>query len=414
MRRMFKPVPLFIGLRYNAAKRKNHFISFVSLASILGLTLGVAVLIVVLSVMNGFDRELQNRILGMIPHAALHSYDPLTDWQSLAKKAKQNPQVIGAAPFVHMQGMLTHQGSVSGVFVNGIDPVAEHEVSILDGFVKPGGVNLLKAGEFNMILGRTLAYQLGVGVGDKVTLVLPEASITPAGVLPRFKRFTVVGFFEVGAELDGMMAYIHIADASRLKRQPGVVDGVRLKVKDLFAAGHIVKEMSVHLGGRYYTSDWTDTHGNLFRAIKMEKSMVALLLLLIVAVAAFNIVSSLVMLVREKQSDIAILKTLGATPGTIRAIFIIQGTIVGFVGTIAGTIIGVVVALNIAGFAAWLEETFQLHLLAFYFVNYLPSELRLEDVVIVTSVAFVLSILATIYPSSRAAKTEPAEALRYE
>lgn len=380
----------------------------------MGLTLGVAVLIIVLSVMNGFDRELQNRILGMVPHGSVYAQAPIKDWETIVPKVETHPEVVAAAPFSQLQGMLAASGNVSGVFVSGVVPEMERKVSIIDGYLTSGSIDDLKPGSYNIILGQTLALQLGLLIGDKVTLVLPEASVTPAGVLPRFKRFTVAGTFEVGAELDGTIAVIHLADAGKLLRQPGTAQGIRIKVDDLFMAPAITREVAWGLDGSFYSSDWTYTHGNLFNAIKMEKAMIALLLLLIVAVAAFNIVSSLVMLVREKQSDIAILRTLGATPGSIRTIFIIQGTLIGALGTVVGTALGVSAALTIGDFAGWLDRNFQLNLFSSYFINYLPSELRSSDVIIITSAAFILSIFATIYPASRAAKIEPAEALRYE
>jgi lipoprotein-releasing system permease protein len=411
---MFRPVSLYVGLRYTAAKRRNHFISFISLISIIGLTLGVAVLIVVLSVMNGFDRELQNRILGMIPHASLHGYQPIKDWQRLVVEIEEHPQVEAAAPFTQLQGMLTHQGIVNGAFISGVMPEYEKKVSIIDGFMTEGDFDALKAGAFNMILGQTLANQLGLVVGDKVTLVLPEASVTAAGVLPRFKRFTLVGTFEVGAELDGLMAVIHLQDAGKLLRHIDHAQAIRLKVDDLFQAPQLVRDVIVSLEGDFYPTNWTRTHGNLFQAIKMEKAMMFLLLLLIVAVAAFNIVSSLVMLVTDKKPDIAILRTLGMSPNEIRIIFMVQGVVIGVFGTVVGTSLGVAITSHLSDFVAWIEMTFNQELFSAYFVNYLPTEIRTNDVVIIGVAAFFLSFFATLYPSSRAAKTEPAEALRHE
>lgn len=414
MRGMYKPVSLFVGLRYTRAERKNHFISFISMTSILGLTLGVMVLIVVLSVMNGFDRELQQRILGMVPQASILGYEPMPDWKEVAAKAEEHPHVVGAAPFIQLQGMLSHQGVVSGAFISGIEPSYENKVSIINEHMEAGSLEGLESGSFNMILGAGLARNLGLAVGDKVTLVLPEASVTPAGVLPRFKRFTVKGIFKVGAEVDGMMAYIHLDDAGRLAKMKGHAQGVRLKLDDLFKATQVSWDLARELPGQYYASDWTRTHGNLFQAIKLEKTMMAFLLLLIVAVAAFNIVSSLVMVVTDKKADIAILRTLGATPKTIMAIFMVQGTFIGVVGTVVGTGLGVLIALNITDFASWLETVSERELFAQYFVNYLPSELRTDNVVFVSASAFVMSFFATIYPAMRASKIQPAEALRYE
>ncbi|OUS06010.1 ABC transporter permease [Gammaproteobacteria bacterium 42_54_T18] len=411
---MFKPVSLYVGLRYTRAKRRNHFISFISLTSIMGLTLGVAVLIVVLSVMNGFDRELQQRILGMVPQASILGYKPFSEWEQVVDEAKKNGEVKAAAPFIQLQGMLTHQGTVSGVFLTGVEPSLEKDVSIIADHMQAGRVDDLTPGSFNMVLGAGLASNLGLAVGDKVTLVLPEASVTPAGVLPRFKRFTVSGIFKVGAELDGLMAYVNLIDAAKLGKIKGRVHGVRLSLHDLFKAGRVSWDIVANLPGKYYASDWTRTHGNLFQAIKLEKTMMALLLLLIVAVAAFNIVSSLVMVVTDKTSDIAILRTLGASPKTIMGIFMVQGTFIGFMGTFLGTSLGVLVALNISDFASWLEKVLDTPLFAQYFVNYLPSELRLDNVIFVSVVAFFMSFLATIYPALKASKVQPAEALRYD
>lgn len=414
MRAMYRPVPLFIGLRYTRAKRRNHFISFISLTSILGLTLGVAVLIVVLSVMNGFDRELQRRILGMVPQASVLGYRPFDDWQALIEKARAHEGVEAAAPFIQLQGLLSNKGVVDSAFITGVEPDYEKDVSILPQHMDAGSLNDLKPGDFNIILGSALARKLGLALGDKVTLVLPEAAITPAGIVPRFKRFTLIGVFHVGAELDGMVGFVHIEDAARLARMKGEVEGVRLRVKDLFQAGAISWDLANAEQGKYYASDWTRTHGTLFNAIKMEKTMMALLLMLIVAVAAFNIVSSLVMVVTDKKADIAILRTLGASPGTIMGVFMVQGCVIGVFGTLAGMALGIAIALNISDFFNWLEKVTHTKLMAQYFVNYLPSELRWENVVFIAGMGFLMSFLATLYPALKASKVQPAEALRYE
>ena len=354
----------------------------------MGLTLGVAVLILVLSVMNGFERELQERILGMVPQASIMGYQPFSEWEEVVEEAQRNPEVCAAAPFIQLQGMLTHHGAVSGVFMVGIEPSYEKSVSIISDHMQAGSIDDLVPRSFNMVIGAGLASSLGLAVGDKVTLVLPEASVTPAGVLPRFKRFTVSGVFKVGAELDGLMAYINIEDAARLGKIKGRVHGVRLSLNDLFKAGRVSWDIVANLPGRFYASDWTRTHGNLFQAIKLEKTMMALLLLLIVAVAAFNIVSSLVMVVTDKTSDIAILRTMGASPRTIVGIFMVQGTFIGIMGTFLGTSLGVLAALNISDFATWLDSVVDASLFAQYFVNYLPSELRLDNVMAVSVTAF--------------------------
>jgi len=414
---MFKPFSLFVGLRYTAAKRNNHFISFISLVSMLGLMLGVAALILVLSVMNGFDRELKDRILGMVPHASITGYDqPIEDWKSISSTVLDDPRVIGTAPFIHAQGMLTNAGQVRGVMVQGVDPEAEKAVSIVADHMLNGSWDTLKEANFGIVLGDLLARYLGVRMGDKVTLVLPEASISVAGVTPRLKRFTVVGIFSVGAELDSSLAYINIDDAAKIKRIPEGVEGIRLTLDDLFKAPSAVREIGSKLPGYYLISAWTRTHGNLFQAIQMEKKMIGLLLFLIVFVAAFNIVSTLVMVVTDKKSDIAILRTLGATPGMIMRIFMVQGVVIGFAGTLLGAGLGTLLALTVTDLVAWLESVLGVQFLSadVYFISYLPSQLNMSDVVLITASAMSISFLATLYPAWRASKTQPAEALRYE
>jgi lipoprotein-releasing system permease protein len=414
---MFRPLPFFIGLRYTRAKRRNHFISFISLISMLGLTLGVMVMILVLSVMNGFDRELRTRILGMVPHATINGYQPIDDWQSLAGRLVEHPRVEAAAPFIQLQGMLTHDGSVAPVLVNGIVPEAEQRVSIIEEHMQAGALSDLVDGEFGIIIGELTARRFGLQPGDKLTFVLPEASVTPAGVFPRLKRFEVKGVFKVGAELDGSLALIHAGDAARLTRWvPGQVQGLRIKLDDLFLAPQVSWEIVSQLPGDYYAQDWTRSHGNLFAAIRMEKTMIALLLILIVAVAAFNIISTLVMVVTDKKADIAILRTLGASPTTIMGIFMVQGSVIGVVGTVAGCILGILSALNVSALVAGLERLLGVQFLSsdVYFISYLPSELIWSDVVMICSTALGLSFLATLYPAWRASRTQPAEALRYD
>ncbi|MBO6849975.1 MAG: lipoprotein-releasing ABC transporter permease subunit [Marinobacter sp.] len=413
---MFKPLSLYVGLRYTAAKRRNHFISFISLTSMIGLMLGVAVLIIVLSVMNGFDRELKQRILGMVPHAVIEGSDNIRDWESVVRRVEEHPRVLAAAPFIQGQGMVTGGGDVRGVLLNGILPEQERDVSIIEKHMIEGNLDDLKSGDFGIIIGRTMASSLRLQLGDKVTVVLPEASVTPAGVLPRLKRFTVRGVFSVGAELDGNYTLVHMDDASKLMRTNGQAQGVRLLVDDLFAAPRVAEQAARSLDGRYYISDWTRTHGNLFQAIRMEKTMIGLLLMFIVAVAAFNIVSTLVMVVTDKTADIAILRTMGATPGRIMRIFIIQGGVIGIFGTLVGTALGVFGALNISAFISWLESALGHQFLSadVYFISYLPSQLQWQDVFIISGAGLAMSLLATIYPAWRASRVDPAEALRYE
>lgn len=411
---MFRPLALFIGLRYTRAERSNRFISFISLISMIGLTLGVAVLITVLSVMNGFDRELKTQILGMVPQASVSSAEIITEWQPLAERIDKQPHVEAVAPFIHLQGMLTSNAQVSGIMVTGIVPEYEKNVSIMNEHMLQGNMDALKAGDFGIVLGESLVTSLGLMVGDKVTLVLPEASPSPAGIIPRFKRFTLVGVFNISPEVDNMMGYIAMNDAAKLLRLPDGAQGIRMKLDDIFLAPKVAAEVADMSSNYLYPSDWTNTHGNLFGAIQMEKAMVGLLLFLIILVAAFNIVSSLVMLVTDKKADIAILKTFGASPKLITQVFMVQGLVIGVIGTIAGSVLGVITALGISDLLSWINIAFGLNLFDAYFVNYLPSELRLSDVLVVTTASLILSFLATIYPARRAAKIQPAQTLRYE
>lgn len=416
---MFRPLFVYIGTRYTRAKRRNHFVSFISLTSMIGLALGVVVMIVVLSVMNGFDHEMRTRVLGMVPHATLETGQPINDWPALADKVKQNPSVLEVAPFTQMQGLLTHEGKVQKVLLNGIDPAQERKVSIIGDFIREGRLEDLAPGEFGILIGDKAAARLGVGIGDKVTFVAPEVTVTPAGMFPRMKRFTVVGTFHVGAgEIDGYLGLTNLSDLSRLHRwKADQVQGLRLKFDDLFQAPRNAYNIARELGDReYYTRDWTRSYGNLYQAIRMEKAMIGLLLLLIIAVAAFNIISTLVMVVNDKRGDIAILRTLGSTPGQIMRIFMVQGTVIGVVGTAIGAAVGILAALNVSAAIAGLERLIGHKFLNadVYFIDYLPSRILAEDVWMVCGAALVLSFLATLYPAWRAARTQPAEALRYE
>ncbi|WP_136248557.1 lipoprotein-releasing ABC transporter permease subunit [Halomonas borealis] len=413
---MLDRLPLLIGLRYVRAKRRNHFISFISLTSMLGLTLGVAVLILVLSVMNGFDRELRERVLGMVPHTRIEVPSGLTDWQPLADRLMQREHVIGAAPYIQQQGMFSSGGRNNGAMVTGIKPDWEKRVSIVDEHMEQGSLDDLKPGEWKVVLGSMLAQRLGVTVGDRVTLLVPEASITPAGVFPRLKRFTVSGIFSVGADLDANLAYANIADMQTLARMGDDVGGLRLELDDLFQAGGVTRSIIDDLGAGYRGMDWTYTRGNLFQAIQMEKRMIALLLTVIIAVAAFNIVSTLVMVVTDKHADIAILRTIGATPRSIMGIFMVQGLAIGVIGILIGVGLGVLLALTVSDILAFVESTFGIHFLdaGVYFISELPSQLLWSDVGQIVAAAFVLTFLSTLYPAWRAARVQPAEVLRYE
>ncbi len=409
---------LLVGLRYTRAKRRNHFISFISLISVLGMALGVAVVIVVVSVMNGFQREIRERFLSVAAHVQIVAdRNRLNDWESVAKMASQHPRVIASAPFVQAQGMLTNGPAVRGAAIRGILPIGEDKVADIGRHMRSGQLELLKPDGFGIILGADLARALGALPGDKVAVIAPQGQVTPAGLIPRLKQFTVVGIFEVGyQESDASLALIHLSDAQRLYQLGDAVSGVRLKLDDLFAARTVARELTVRLGAAAYAIDWTRTHANLFRAIDIEKRMMFLVLFLIVGVAAVNIVSTLVMLVTDKQADIAILRTLGASPGSIVQIFMFQGSLIGVVGTLLGVIGGVALALNVETVVPVIENVLGFRFLAkdVYLIHDLPSEVRAGDVTIVTLVSLALSFLATLYPSWRASRVNPAEALRYE
>lgn len=414
---MFRPLSLFIGTRYTRAKRRNHFISFISLTSMIGLALGVLAMIVVLSVMNGFQKEMSSRILGMVPHAMLYGAEPVADWRGLAAKAMSNPEVKAAAPYAELEGMLSHRGTMQPIQIHGIDPAEEAKVSILPNHIRQGSLNNLQPGEFGVVIGDITARRFGLQVGDKLTLIIPELSNAPGGVTPRMQRLNVAAIFKVGAELDSSLALINVADAATLLRMPdGTVPGIRLALKDLYQAPQVSKALVAELGSGYRADDWTHTQGSLFSAMKMEKTMIGLLLLLIVAVAAFNIIATLIMVVSDKGGDIAILRTLGATPRQIMTIFMVQGTVIGVVGTLIGGVLGVIAALNVSALVAWLESFAGERVLSsdVYFINSLPSDLQWLDVTLICSAALILSFLATLYPSWRAAQVQPAEALRYE
>ena len=408
----------WVGLRYTRAKRRNHFISFISLISMLGVGLGVAALIVVLSVMNGFQKELRTRILGVASHIQVPGVaGELDDWTKTLQGVAQHPRVLAAAPYVQAQGMLALDQQVRGTVVRGILPEAEEKTADFARHMKVGRLEDLRPGAFNMVLGVELARALGVGIGDKVTLIAPQGLVTPAAVLPRLKQFNVTGVFEVGMfEFDSGLALIHLADAQKLYRMGDRVTGVRLKVDDLFAAPRIGRELLRYLDADAHVSDWTRSHANFFRAVQIEKNMMFLILLLIVAVAAFNIVSTLVMAVTDKQADIAILRTLGASPGSIMKVFIVQGAMIGTIGLAMGVVGGVLLALNIETVVPAIERALGIQFLAkdVYYISDLPSDLQWRDVGIITGVSFILTLVATLYPSWRASRINPAEALRYE
>jgi len=414
---MFRPLELFIGLRYTRAKRRNHFISFISLVSMLGIALGVTALITVISVMNGFEKELRERILGMVAHASVSGVgESLPDWRAAVAAARDVEHVIGAAPYIEREAML--QGSrVSGAILRGVIPETEPQVSEISTRIVEGDWNALKPGEFGIVLGRELALWSGARLGGSVIVYAPQTRATPAGVVPQMRRFKVVGIFNAGMqEYDRGMAFIHMQDAAKLFRMGEGVTGVRLKLDDMFQSRNVARQLADIMGGYYRVSDWTQEHSNFFRAIATEKIIMFIILSLIVAVAAFNLVSSLVMLVTDKQSDIAILRTLGMRPRVVMGVFMVQGMLIGLVGIVIGTIGGIVLAENVTNVMHALEKVFGFQLMPadIYYISDLPSDLKLYDVLRIVGLSFVLSVIATVYPAWRAARTHPVEALRYE
>jgi lipoprotein-releasing system permease protein len=413
------PYELAVGLRYTRARKgsgRNSFISFISFISMAGIVLGVAALITVLSVMNGFQQELRNRILSVASHIEIRGVPELMDWPRVAEWAMQQPQVKAAAPYVSGQAMLTASGANRGAIIRGVDPALEDTVADIGRHMRAGSLANLKPGEFGIVLGGELARGLGVGPGDSVVVITPQGTITPAGTLPRLKSFKVVGIFEVGMyEFDSGLALIDIEDAQRLYRMDGV-SGVRLKLDDMFAAPYVARDLWQKLPVQAEVRDWTFSHSNFFRAVQIEKRVMFIILTLIVAVAAFNIVSAQVMVVTDKQADIAILRTLGAAPSSIMAIFVVQGALIGIIGTAIGVICGVLMALNVGTVVPFIERVFNVQFLdkSVYYISDLPSDLQRGDVITIALIALVLALVATLYPAWKAARVNPAEALRYE
>ncbi|MFU8830799.1 MAG: lipoprotein-releasing ABC transporter permease subunit [Wenzhouxiangella sp.] len=414
---MYQPLTLFVGLRYLRAKRRNHFISFISLISMAGIALGVMTLITVLSVMNGFERELRERILGMISHATIQGYDgQFPGWEEIVLDARAHPNVLGAAPYVEQETMLRARNT-AGALVRGIDPGSEPQVSDLHDMIIAGSLDDLQAGGWQVMLGIGLATRLGVGPGDSVTIFAPEIRATPAGVMPQVRRFTVAGVFEAGVhEYDTALAVIHLQDAQRLFRLDQNISGIRLKLDDMMRARWIAQELSVDLPGFYRVRDWTQQHANFFRAVQTEKTVMFIILSLIIAVAAFNIISTLVMVMTDKQSDIAILKTMGMGPRRIMGVFMVQGSLIGIIGTLLGVVLGIILALNVESVVGAVERLLSVEFLSaeVYYISDLPSELRASDIFRFAGLALVLSLISTIYPAWRASRTDPVEALRYE
>jgi lipoprotein-releasing system permease protein len=409
---------LWIGSRYVRSRSRNGFVSLISAISMLGITVAVAVLIVVLSVVNGFERELQDRLLAMTAHASIEDSDGrLQDWRSWVEQAEEHKEVAAAAPFVNGQALLDLGDRLSGAQISGIEPGLESRVSSVDDAVTSGDLLSLQPGSFNIVLGTELADELHATIGDKVTLTLAEGIVTPAGVVPRNKRFTVSGIYRIGMyEFDRRVAFVNIEDSQKLYRFAEDVTGIRLSVTDIYQASQVVRQVALGAGGGVLVSDWTRRHVNFFRSIQITKSILFVILLMVIAVAAFNIVSTLVMVVKDKQSDLAILRTIGATPAEILKIFITQGSVIGVLGTAGGVILGVVLSLNLENIVGFMEATFGIKFLAadVYFISDLPADLRTADVVRISAIALVLALLSTLYPAWRGARTSPAEALRYE
>lgn len=416
---MFRPAAIFIGLRYTRAKRRNHFISFISLASMIGIALGVAVLITVLSVMNGFDKEIRSRVFSMVPAMTVTSpINAMQQWPSVQQSLTRYPGVLASAPFVTAEVLINYGGSVQPAMVNGILPDQEAKVTALSNKMIEGQLSLLKPGEFGIVLGEGLAQALNASVGDKVTVVTPQVNLSPAGVMPRFKRFTVVGLFRAGNGFgfDRGLGFIALSDSQKLMGMGEGVSGLHVSINNVYAAPHTAELIMSTLEPEMMVSTWADQFGEFFHAVQLEKTMMFLILLMIVAVATFNLVSTLVMVVNEKQSDIAILRTFGATPGTIMSIFMVQGGLIGVFGTLIGVIGGLLLAHNATAIVNTIQTVFHVQLISsdVYFVNYLPSDIQWPDVIKISVASLGMSLIATLYPAWRASKTDPVESLRYE
>jgi lipoprotein-releasing system permease protein len=415
---MFRPYEINIAIRYLRARSGNGFISFISLVSMVGIALGVAVLVVVLSVMNGFERELQERILSMTAHATINGFDgPLPDWASIRRTALSNDGVLAAAPFVEGQGLLINGERSSGAGLRAVDPQLEATVSRVPELMQVGELSVLTPGSYNIVLGSALAEQLGVGLGDKVIAVVAQGRVTPAGIVPRMRRFTVAGIFNAGMyEYDRGLGLIAFADGQRLFQTGERATGLRLSVAEPLLAYDFARQLALGLGGPYYVSDWTRQHRNFFRSIKLTKTIMFIILLMVVGVAAFNIISTLAMVVRDKSSDIAILKTMGSRAGSISTIFAVQGTLIGLVGTLVGVLVGILLANQLTAIVTLLENLLGIDLLAadVYFISDLPAFVNPFEVAQITILAMVLVWVATLVPALRAARIEPAKALRHE
>jgi lipoprotein-releasing system permease protein len=414
---MFKPVPVAIGLRYLRAKRRNGFISFISFASIVGIALGVAILITTMAVMGGFQREIRDRMLQMTAHATVSGYgEPVQDWQHAVQVAVADKRVAGAAPYVEKEALISGARNQPAL-IRGVVPAEEGKVSVLAEKMVEGKLDQLTPGSFNIVLGRELALWLGVGVGDSVIATTSDFRSTPMGAIATQKRFLVSGIFEAGYnDFDKGLAVVNMKDLQRVLRMGEGVTGVRLKMHDMDSAFDVARDLAMKLKGPYSVSDWSQENANLFRALKMEKTVMAILLAFIIGMGAFNLVNSQVMLVTDKQADIAILRTLGLTPRGVMKVFMVQGTLIGVIGTTIGVIGGILLTFNLEHILRFIERVFGVQLLPedVYYITGLPTDLQVSDVVLTAAAALIMAFLATVYPAWRAARTAPAEALRYE
>jgi lipoprotein-releasing system permease protein len=410
---VFYPLALNIGLRY--ANSRSSFISFISVVAIAGLVLSVAVLVLVTSVMNGFERELRERVLGVVPHLSVRGREPLADWSADAQALSCIPGIVAVAPFVDGTGLLVANGHSTGATITGIDPKLQRGESDLARYVSSGDLDALVDGSFGVMLGRGVAERLDVHVGDPVTVVLPDASVSLVGLIPRQKKLKVLGIVNTQSELDQRSAYLAIGDAARLFRIGNRVDGLNVKLADLFDASSIGSAAVETLGAdRVYAITWMRMHGNLYRAIEFQRAMMFLLLSLLVGVAAFNLVSALIMVVNQRRGDVAVLRTLGGRTRTIVVSFLVLGGTIGVVGVAAGLLLGTGAAFLVQGGYRWLEQTFGLHLMSQYFITYLPAQVRVIDLVTVAAIALLLSLASTLYPAFRAARLKPADVLKHE
>jgi len=418
MFKLFKPFSLFIGVRYTNLKRRDTFITFISLISMIGIALSIMVLITVLSVMNGFSKEIRSKILSVTPHLTVSAFhnDDLKNWPILSKKIEQHPQIEASTPYIDGQGMIMHEGEVRGVLVRGILPAQVDKVFPLEQSLIAGNLQDLYPGAFGVLIGKPLAQQFNWAIGDYVTLVVPQVQISLAGANPRLKRLKIVGIFDAGLAYDGSLLFLNLQDASKIFHTNEGITGIQAKLKDPFASTQIRKEIKQALDNQYYVVDWTMLNSNYFSAVKMEKTMMFFTLMLILAIAVFNLISTLVMIVTDKRPDIAILRTLGASRSKIMGIFIWQGAIIGIIGTASGVLLGVLLSLNVTRIVDLIQKTFQVQFLSedIYFLSFLPSQLLLSDVLLIAGCSLVLSFLATIHPAWRASNILPAEALRYD